>query len=100
MSRNWRQRMATTDLVLRESPEAEIIHKQLEALSPRFAAVLGNIMQPERMIRTILISLDRLPALYDADRQSIFNAAMSAACLGLEVDGVTGQAFLIPFKGK
>jgi recombinational DNA repair protein RecT len=25
---------------------------------------------------------------------------MSAACLGLEVDGVTGQAYLIPFKNK
>jgi RecT family len=25
---------------------------------------------------------------------------MSAACLGLEVDGVTGQAYLLPFKGK
>jgi phage RecT family recombinase len=25
---------------------------------------------------------------------------MSAACLGLEVDGVTGQAYLIPFKGR
>src|SRR6185437_5144847 len=36
----------------------------------------------------------------ECDRQSLFNAAMSAACLGLEVDGVTGQAYLIPFKGK
>jgi phage RecT family recombinase len=30
----------------------------------------------------------------------LFNSAMSAAVLGLEVDGVTGQAYLIPFAGK
>ena len=32
--------------------------------------------------------------------QSLFNAAMSAAILGLEVDGVTGQAYLLPFKNR
>jgi recombinational DNA repair protein RecT len=36
--------------------------------------------------------------LVKADRQSLLNASMSAACLALEVDGVTGQAFFIPFK--
>jgi recombination protein RecT len=54
----------------------------------------------ERLIRTIVVSVERLPKLLECDRQSLFNAAMSAAVLGLEVDGVTGQAYLIPFKGK
>jgi recombination protein RecT len=62
--------------------------------------VLGKTMPVERLMRTIMISVERLPMLLQCDRQSIFNAAMSAACLGLEVDGVTGQAYLIPFKGK
>lgn len=83
-----------------ERPEAVAIETQLVQLAPRFAAVLGRIMQPERLIRTIMISLDRTPKLYECDRQSIFNAALSAACLGLEVDGVTGQAYLLPFKGR
>lgn len=77
-----------------------VLEKQLAPLSPHFAQVLGNTMPPERLIRTVCVSVERLPKLLDCDRQSLFNAAMSAACLGLEVDGVTGQAFLIPFKNK
>ncbi len=76
------------------------LESQLTPLAPRFAQVLGKTMPVERLIRTVMISVERLPALLECDRQSIFNSAMSAACLGLEVDGVTGQAYLIPFKGK
>jgi recombination protein RecT len=77
-----------------------VLENQLKPLAPRFAEVLGKTMPVERLIRTVVLSVERLPALMDCDRQSIFNAAMSAAVLGLEVDGVTGQGYLIPFKGK
>jgi recombination protein RecT len=77
-----------------------VFEKQLQPLAPRFAQVLGATMPVERLMRTVMISVERLPRLLDCDRQSLFNAAMSAACLGLEVDGVTGQAYLLPFKGK
>jgi recombination protein RecT len=76
------------------------IEQQLRPLAPRFAEVLGNLMPVERLIRTVLVSVERTPRLLECNRQSLFNAAMSAACLGLEVDGVTGQAFLIPFKDR
>jgi recombination protein RecT len=77
-----------------------VLENQLRPLLPRFAEALAGVMPPDRLIRTVLMSIERTPKLLDCDRQSIFNAAMSAACLGLEVDGVTGQAFLIPFKSK
>lgn len=80
--------------------ELAILETQLQPLSPHFAQVLPKTLPVERLIRTIVISAQRLPKLLDCDRQSLFNAAMSAACLGLEVDGVTGQAYLIPFKGR
>lgn len=80
--------------------ELVVLEQQLQPLAPHFAQVLGKTMPPERLMRTIMISVERLPQLLQCDRQSIFNAAMSAACLGLEVDGVTGQAYLIPFKGR
>ena len=80
--------------------ELVALEQQLKPLAPHFAQVLGKTMPVERLMRTIMISVERLPQLLQCDRQSIFNAAMSAACLGLEVDGVTGQAYLIPFKGK
>src|SRR5215472_14503156 len=77
-----------------------ILEQQMQPLAPRFAQVLGATMPVERLMRTVMVSVERLPALLDCDRQSIFNAAMSAACLGLEVDGVTGQGYLIPFDIK
>ncbi len=77
-----------------------ILEKQFEPLAPRLAQALAGQIPVERLIRTVLISVERLPALLECDRQSLFMSAMSAACLGLEVDGVTGQAFLIPFKNK
>lgn len=80
--------------------ELMVLENQLQPLGPRFAQVLPKHLPVERLIRTIMVSAERLPKLLECDRQSLFNAAMSAACLGLEVDGVTGQAYLIPFKGR
>lgn len=77
-----------------------VLEDQLKPLAPRLAEVLGNRMPVERLIRTIVVSVERAPKLLDCDRQSLFNAAMSAAVLGLEVDGTTGQAFLIPYGSK
>jgi len=82
------------------SREIALLETQLQPLMPHFSQVLPKTLPVERLIRTIVISAQRLPKLLECDRQSLFNAAMSAACLGLEVDGVTGQAYLIPFKGR
>ena len=76
------------------------LEEQLTPLAPRFEAALAGMMPVQRLIRTVMVSVERLPKLLECDRQSVFMAAMSAACLGLEVDGVTGQAFLIPFKNR
>jgi recombination protein RecT len=80
--------------------ELAILENQLKPLAPRLEMVLDKRVPVERLMQTIMISCERLPALLKCDRQSLFNSAMSAAVLGLEVDGVTGQAYLIPFAGK
>lgn len=80
--------------------ELALLENQLKPLAPRLEVVLDKRVPVERLMQTIVISCERLPALLKCDRQSLFNAAMSAAVLGLEVDGVTGQAYLIPFAGK
>jgi recombination protein RecT len=81
--------------------ELAIIEQTLRPLTPHFAEALRpSGIAPERLVRTVLVSLERMPSLISCDRQSIINAAMSAAVLGLEVDGVTGQAYLIPFQRR
>jgi recombination protein RecT len=80
--------------------ELVALENQFAPLAPQFGEVLGTIMPPERLIRTVLVSVERNAKLLKCNRQSLVNAAMSAAVLGLEVDGVTGQAFLIPFGDR
>lgn len=80
------------------SNEVAIFENVLRPLTPHFEQALGNAMPVERLMRSIMVSVERNPKLLQADRQSLLNASMSAACLALEVDGVTGQAFFIPFK--
>ncbi len=73
---------------------------QLEPLMPHFEQVLAGFMPVERLMRTAVISAEKNPYLLECDRQSFFNTIMTAAVLGLEMDGVTGQCFPIPFKKK
>ncbi len=91
-----------TALTIEKTPEYATLDKQLTALVPKFEGLMSSDcgVPAERIVRTVMLSIERLPKLLECSRQSILNAAMSAAVLGLEVDGVTGQAFLIPFAGK
>lgn len=77
--------------------ELALIEQTMKPLMPHFEQALAGRMPVERLMRTVLVSLERTPKLLQCGQQSILNAAMSAAVLGLEVDGVTGQAFLIPY---
>lgn len=83
------------------SNDLAVLEQAFAPLTDKFTQVLAvpgvNLTAP-RLIRSVLFSCGRTPKLLQCSRQSLFNAAMSAACLGLEVDGVTGQAFLIPYE--
>lgn len=73
---------------------------QLTPLAPHFEQVLAGVMPVERLMRTAIIAAEKNPYLLECDRQSFFNTIMSAGVLGLEMDGVTGQAFPVPFKRR
>ena len=78
--------------------ELAVIENHLRAVRPRLDAALGGIMPSTRLEQTILVSCERTPALLQCTPQSVLNAAMTFAVLGLPVDGATGQGFLIPFR--
>jgi recombination protein RecT len=75
-----------------------VFEQELRPLVPRFEEVLGGIMPVDRLTRTALVAVERNMDLLNCNRQSLFNGIMTCAVLGLELDGVTGQAYLIPFK--
>ena len=72
--------------------------RALEPLLPTYGELLApSGIKPERLIRTVLVSIERMPVLRECTMPSIVQSATTAAVLGLEVDGVTGQGFLIPY---
>lgn len=72
----------------------------LEAMKPQLAMALPKHITPDRMVRVALTALQNTPKLLECDRGSFLLAILRAAQLGLEPDGVLGQAYLIPFGGK
>lgn len=78
--------------------ELVLIERQLQAYRPRLESALAGIMPATRLEQTILVSCERTPEVGECTPQSIINAAMTFAVLGLPVDGATGQGFLLPFR--
>jgi len=69
----------------------------LERMKPQLQMALPKHLTPERMIRVALAAINKTPKLLECNRDSLYAAIMTSAQLGLEPDGVLGQAYLIPF---
>lgn len=78
----------------------DVVRKELNVMMPEFAQVLPPHLPVERLGRSIISACSINPRLLDCDRRSLWRAAMTAAVLGIEPDGVTGQGYFVPFKGK
>lgn len=68
-----------------------------DKMKPQFAMVLPRHITPDRMVRVALTAIQNTPKLLDCDKTSLYSAVMRAAQLGLEPDGILGQAYLIPY---
>jgi recombination protein RecT len=71
-----------------------------EAVKKQLAAALPRNITPERLARIVLSAVQRTPKLLECDQKSFLSCVMACAALGLEPDGLLGQAYLIPFAGK
>lgn len=80
--------------------------QQMDKMAVEFGRVLPPHLTSDRLYRTTLNAVQQAQkangknALLEADRTSLLSAVMTSAVLGLEPDGVTGQGYLVPFKGK
>lgn len=73
----------------------------LEKYKSEFAKVLPAHVTPDRIVRSVVNALSANQYLCtNATPTSVVQAAMTAAVLGLDVDNVTGQGYIVPFKGK
>src|SRR5262245_56112187 len=73
---------------------------QLAAQDSSYEALLAGIMPVPRFKQTVMVCIEKNPNLIECDRQSFFNTITSAAVLQLPMDGVTGQAWPIPFNRR
>lgn len=70
----------------------------LEKMKPQLMAALPSHIKPERLIRIILTTVNRTPELLECTPETLLGSLMQCAQLGLEPDGVLGQAYLVPFR--
>jgi recombination protein RecT len=73
------------------------VAKFLNSNKKQLAAALPKHMTVDRMLGVALRSIQKTPKLVECNQQSLLNAVMQSAQLGLECDGVLGQAYLVPF---
>lgn len=79
---------------------------ELVKMKEQYRQVLPAHMNEDRLgriVRNAVSSAQKRNGdnkLLDADRTSFWNSVMTVAVLGLDCDGVTGQAYLVPFGGK
>jgi recombination protein RecT len=76
------------------------VRRALELMKPQLAVALPPHLSADRLVRVVVTVLEANPALLDCERASLYRSVMTCAQLGLEPDGVLGQAWLVPSRGK
>lgn len=77
-----------------------VVEKQLALHTDVMRELLPNTLPPERVQRSVMVALQNSDYLAKAEPVSIVNAAITGCVLGLEVDGVSGLGYLVPFKDR
>lgn len=88
-----------TSLVTLFEENAPLKKILLRAESSIADSLRGPITAPQ-LIRAALLQVSMSPALQKCSKESIVQSVMQAAALGLMVGGPTGEAALVPRKGK
>jgi recombination protein RecT len=80
------------------SNEITVVRSAIEKMEPQFKAALPPQVSPERFVRVTMTAIQNTPALLNADRQTLYGAAMRAAQDGLLPDGREGA--IVTFGNK
>lgn len=88
-----------TALATQTNPQL-LLRAELEKIRPAMEAVLPRHVTAERMTKVVLSATARQPDLLKCTTASICRAVMQAAELGLEIGGLLGEAYLVPYNVK
>lgn len=78
--------------------EIATVRTALDKMKPQMAMALPKHITPDRMLRVAMTAIQNTPKLLECTRESLYSSIMKSAQLGLEPDGILGQAYLIPFS--
>jgi len=73
------------------------LRSMLEKSKSQIQVALPKHMTAERMIRVAMTAVQRQPKLMECTPLSVVGAVVEASQLGLEPDGILGQAYLVPY---
>ncbi len=80
-------------LVVKQKTFKDLIEKAKSSIMD----ILPKHLSPDRLARTMLLAMTRQPLLYECSVESILQAFLTCAELGLEPGGIRGYMYLIPF---
>lgn len=72
----------------------------LERMLPEIQKVIPRHVTPERMLKTVMVAVNRTPQLLRCTQESVMESLMRAGELGLDVSGTLGEAYLVPFGNQ
>jgi len=90
--------MAAQQQIMTKNQKVANIRGLLEKSKSQMALALPKHVTVDRLLRIAMTSIQKTPKLLDCSPQSLIAAVMQSAQLGLEPDGVLGQAYLVPYK--
>jgi recombination protein RecT len=73
------------------------IRALLDKSKQQIRMALPSHLNPDRMLRIAMTSIQRNPSLLDCTPESLIGAIIQSSQLGLEPDGVLGHAYLVPY---
>jgi recombination protein RecT len=93
--------MTETAVVKRKPQPGDVIHEALRKQEKSLAKALTQKgIDPAEFIVGIMTQIHTNPKLLECTPNSIILAAFRAAMVGLTIDGISGQAFLVPRNRK
>jgi len=69
----------------------------LQRMGPQFKNALPRHIRSEQFIRTVMTTVRKTPDLLQCTQESVIGSIITSAQLGLEPDGVLGEAYLVRY---
>jgi recombination protein RecT len=83
-----------------QNQKFETVKVLLDKYKPSIVQALPKHLTADRIMRVFLTSVSKTPALLDCTQHSLMSSILTTSQLGLSVDPLLGEAYLIPFKNK